>query len=49
MATCGVDEDVGAVPKESKGKEDSLKTTCFETHMWFVERLRHQYPLWLEE
>jgi hypothetical protein len=49
MATCGVDEDVRVVPKEAKGKEDSLKTTCCETHMWFMERPRHQYPLCLDE
>jgi hypothetical protein len=29
MATRGVDEDVRVVPKEAKGKEDSLKTTCY--------------------
>jgi hypothetical protein len=39
----------GGVLEEANGKDDSSKTTCWETNKRFVARSRHWYPLCLVE
>jgi hypothetical protein len=39
----------GGVPEQAEGKDDSSKTTCWETNRRFVVRLRHRCPLCSEE